>query len=360
MATVATPQTQARVGFNLRRWARSVWDSYLFRRILKALFTVWFVTTLLFFLVRLMPSNPIEIYITELMSTYSLSYTDARSQAAALFALDLDAPLWQQYITYMGQLLHGNLGTSLRSPGTPVTAIIAQFLPWTVFSIGTALIISVIIGVGLGIVMAYGREGWLDNILSAFASIMSSIPNYIIGILIIVFVAVQWKWLDIARVRGSTSPGIVPGFTPEFIFDIYYHAFLPILTYVLATVGFWMLTMRNNTLATLGEDYVTVARARGLSDNRIATAYVGRNAALPLVTAFAIALASVVGGAAVIEELFRYQGIGSVLVQSVIQRDYPVMQGCFLVFTFAVILANLVTDLCYGWLDPRIRLSGGE
>jgi peptide/nickel transport system permease protein len=207
--------------------------------------------------------------------------------------------------------------------------------------------------------MAYRRDSWLDNILSLFASITTSITPFLLGIMIIVFVAVQWKLINFAQLRGSTSPGIKPGFTFTFIKDIFLHAALPIATYVITTMGYWMLSMRNSTMATLGEDYVTVARARGLSDGRIATAYVGRNAALPLVTQFALSLASVIGGAAVIERLYSYQGLGAQLVASVFQRDYSVMQGIFLILTIAVVLANLMTDLCYGMLDPRIRVGEG-
>jgi peptide/nickel transport system permease protein len=340
--------------------ARAVQSNYLVRRIAKALFTIVFVTSLLFFLIRLMPSNPLEIYIQELMSQYSMSYQDAASQAASLFSIDFDAPLWQQYINYLGDLLRGDLGMSLRSTGTPVINIIRQFLPWTLFSVGISLLLSFTLGVGFGMIMAYRRESWLDNILSLFASVTTSITPFLLGIMMIVFVAVQWRLVNFAQLRGSTSPGIPPGFTFTFIKDIFLHAMLPIATYVITTVGFWMLSMRNSTISTLGEDYVTVARARGLSDGRIASAYVGRNAALPLVTQFALSLATVIGGAAVIERLFSYQGIGSQLVASVVQRDYSVMQGIFLILTVAVVLANLITDLCYGVLDPRIRIGEGE
>lgn len=343
-----------------RRWGKAVGGNFLVRRIAKALFTIFFVTTLLFFLVRLMPSNPLEIYIQELMSQYSMSYQDAASQAASLFSIDFDAPLWQQYLNYLGGLARGDLGMSLRSTGTPVIDIIRQFLPWTLFSVGIGLLLSFTIGVALGMIMAYRRDSWLDNILSLFASVTTSITPFLLGIMIIVFVAVQWKLINFAQLRGSTSPGIQPGFTAEFILDIFWHAMLPIGTYVLTTVGFWMLSMRSSTVATLGEDYVTVARARGLSDGRIATAYVGRNAALPLVTQFALSLASVIGGAAVIERLFSYQGLGAQLIASVFQRDYSVMQGIFLFLTVSVVLANLLTDLFYGVLDPRIRVGGGE
>ena len=358
MSSVVVPQVGGRAPVD-PRWLRALASNFLLRRILKAILTIWFVTSLLFFLIRLMPSNPLEIYIQELMSQYSMSYQDARSQAASLFALDLDAPLWQQYVRYMSGLVRGDLGTSLRSQGTPVTAIIAKFLPWTLFSVGTALLISVVIGVGLGIVMAYRRDSWLDNILSVFASISSSVPQFIFAVLIIVF-GVRWKLIDFAALRGSTSPGIEPGFTWVFIKDVFYHAWLPIAVYVLTSIGTWMLSMRNNTLATLGEDYVTVARARGLRDSRIATSYVGRNAALPLVTSFALALAYSVGGSPVVEDTFKYVGLGYYLVQSVFQRDYSLMQGCFLVLTVAVVTANMITDLLYGVLDPRIRIGGGE
>ncbi|HEU5014980.1 MAG TPA: ABC transporter permease [Roseiflexaceae bacterium] len=343
-----------------RRWVGAFGSSFIVRRILKALFTIFFVTSLLFFLIRLMPSNPLQIYIGELMSQYSMSYQDAASQAASLFSIDFNAPLWQQYLNYLGDLLRGNLGLSLRSTGTPVSLIIRQFLPWTLFSVGVGLLLSFIVGIGLGMIMAYRRESWLDNILSLFASITTSITPFLIGIMMIVFVAVQWRLVNFAELRGATSPGIKPGFTWTFLVDIFRHAALPIATYIITTVGFWMLSMRNSTLATLGEDYVLVARARGLSDGRIATAYVGRNAALPLVTQFTLSLATLIGGSAVIERLFSYQGIGLQLINSVIQRDYSVMQGIFLILTVSVVVANLVTDLCYGLLDPRIRIGKSE
>ena len=360
MARVALPQDLPQPRANWRRLARSLASNFLVRRVGKALFTIFFVISLLFFLVRLMPSNPLEIYIQELMSTYSMSYQDARSQAASLFSIDFDAPLWKQYLNYLLELGRGNLGTSLRSTGTPVVNIIRQFLPWTLFSVGISLLLSFTIGVALGMLMAYRRDSWLDNLLSFFASITTSITPFLLGIMIIVFVAVQWRLINFAQMRGSTSPGMTPGFTLAFIKDIFFHAALPIGTYIITTVGFWMLSMRNSTMATLGEDYVTVARARGLSGARIATAYVGRNAALPLVTQFALSLPAVIGGAVVIERLYSYQGIGAQLNASISQRDYSVMQGIFLILTVAVVVANLLTDLFYGVLDPRIRVGEGE
>lgn len=355
LAATPVPARPARFGA-----LRGLINNFVLRRIAVAILKIWVVITLTFFIVRLMPTNPIDAYINELMTQYSISYDDARNQAAALFAIDLDAPLHLQYFDYMGKLLQGDLGTSYRSKGTPVLDMIMKFLPWTLFSVGVSLVISFTLGIGLGMVMAFRRESFLDHFLSTLASIFSSVPNYLLGMMFLVFLGVQWKVLPITQMRGSMTPGMEAGFTWAFIKDIFFHAFLPILTYVLTTIGGWMLTMKSSTTSTLGEDYVTVARARGLSDGRIITAYVGRNAALPLFTQLAISIGFVVGGSALIEVIFVYQGVGKLLIDSINNRDYPVMQGVFLVITIAVILANFLADFVYSRLDPRIRAKGGN
>lgn len=360
MSTVTVSQETRKEPPSASRIYRTLRSSYLLRRLGKAFFTIWFVTTLIFFLIRLMPSNPIEVYINELIVQYSLTYAEAKDQAASLFAIDLDAPLLQQYVDYMASLAQGDLGTSLRSPGTSVTSIIAKFLPWTIFAVGTGLMTSFTIGMILGMVAAYRRDAAWEPVVSGIGSILSSIPDYIIGILLLVYLGVRWELVPIHEMRGSSTPGIQPGLSWAFISDIFFHAALPIATYVLATVGFWLLTMKSNTISTLGEDYVTVARARGLPERRITTAYVGRNAALPLIAALAISIGFVVGGSILIETIFVYQGIGFALRDAINTRDYPVMQGIFLVITIAVILSNLMADYVYGWLDPRIRIGGGE
>jgi peptide/nickel transport system permease protein len=342
------------------RVVRAIASNYLVRRLGKALFTVWFVTTLIFFLVRLMPSNPIEVYINELIVQYSLTYPQARDQAEALFAINLDAPVWQQYLDYMANLVQGDLGTSIRSPGTPVSSIIARFLPWTIFSVGVGLLVSFSIGMTLGMLSAYRRDSVWEPVVSVIGSFLSSVPDYIIGILLLVYLGVRWEIVPIHAMRGSSTPGIEPGFTLAFIKDIFFHAALPITTYVLATFGGWLLTMKSNTISTLGEDYVTVARARGLPERRITTAYVGRNASLPLIAQLAISIGFVVGGSILIEFIFVYQGIGFALRDAINNRDYSLMQGIFLVITVAVIISNLASDYIYGWLDPRIRIGGGE
>jgi len=335
----------------------NILNSYLFRKLLKALLTAFVVITLTFFLIRLLPSNPIELFIQDLMVQYSMPYHQARDQAAALFAIDLSKPLVLQYFDYLAGLLHGNLGTSILSPGTPVSSYIQRFLPWTVFSVGLALMISFSLGVLLGLVMAYRRDSLLDHVLSVIASVLSAVPNYILGILLIIWLGVRWGIVPVSQMRGSLSPGVQPGFTVEFFADALYHAAMPIAAYVLSTVGNWMLTMKSSTISVLGEDYVTVARAKGLPESRITTAYVGRNAALPLFTLLAISIGFVVGGSVLIETLFQYQGVGYILLQAVNKRDYTIMQGVFLIITLSVIFANFFADILYSWLDPRIKLG---
>jgi peptide/nickel transport system permease protein len=344
--------------------APSLWQrirtSYVLRRILAAILKIFIVITLTFFLIRLMPNNPVDVYVQELVAQYGMSAEEARNQAAALLAIDLDAPVTAQYAQYIAGLLQGDLGTSFRSKGTSVNAMIGKFLPWTLFSVGVALLISFTLGMLLGMWSAYRRESVGDHVITTASSIFSSIPNYLVGIMLVVFLGVQWKVLPITQMRGSMSPGMQPGFNLTFIKDIFFHAALPITVYVLTTIGGWALAMKSSTIATLGEDYVTVAKARGLTERRIMTGYVGRNASLPLFTSLAISIGFIVGGSILIEFIFVYQGIGQLLLNSVVQRDYPVMQGIFLVITIAVILANLLAEFLYSRLDPRIRISGGK
>ncbi len=358
MSVAAAAQQELRTTVPTIPWWSKFTNNFYVGRIFKAAITIYVVTTISFVVVHLMPGSPVEVYIQTLISVYGIPYAEAQNQAAALFSVNVNEPMWQQYFDYLGQLAHGNMGNSLLSPGTSVMSVMLAYMPWTLFSVGISLMISFILGVMSGMIMAYRRESWIDHVLSFVGSVFHSVPNYVLGILLIVFLGIQAHIIDIAAMRGSFSPGMKPGLNFAFFGDALMHAALPITTYVLTTVGSWMLTMKSSTSAALDEDYVTVARARGLGDRRIMTAYVGRNAIIPLVTQFAISAGFVVGGSILIETLFVYQGIGWILNSAIAQRDYTVMQGIFLVITAAVIFANLFADLLYGRIDPRVRLQG--
>jgi peptide/nickel transport system permease protein len=360
LQTRVTMVRYAAQGGRFRQFFGALWRRPLFRAVLKAALTIYIAITLTFFIVRLMPGNPVDIYIAMLTVEQGFSYDEARSIASGLFNISLDTPMHEQYVSYVSSLARGDLGDSLLSQGQPVTAIILQYLPWTLFAVGTGLLLSFALGIFLGVMAAYRRNSPLDHGLSSFASITSSVPDYLIAITLVVVVGVQLRLLPITQMRGTRTPGIDPGLTPEFILDVLFHAILPIATYVLGTIGIWILSMKASTLAALEEDYVSAARARGLSDGRITTAYVGRNAVLPLFAQFAIATGSLIGASTIVEWLLIYQGLGLTLYNSILQRDYPVMQAVFLVITITVVVANLVADVLYTRLDPRIRGLGSR
>jgi len=361
MTTAVAAKSQVRTAMNPRRYLGDAWRHPVARAVIKAVLTIWVTTTLTFFLIRLMPGSPVELKIDELITASggALSYEEAAALASNLFAIDLSAPVHEQYLSFVWNLLHLDLGTSFLSQSTSVISVILAVLPWTLFSVGVGLLLSFTAGISLGLLAAYRRNSLLDHLASTGGSIISSIPNYLLALLIVLFFGIQLRLLPITQMRGSMSPGMHPGFTLDFIGDVLFHAALPISVYFLATIGHWVLSMRSATLAALEEDYVTAARARGLSDGRIRNAYVGRNAVLPLVTQFAINIGFIVGGAAIIESIFVYQGIGLRLLSAVTQRDYPVMQGILLMTTISVVVATLAADLLYSKLDPRIGRAGG-
>lgn len=333
----------------------SIFGSYIFRRLMRALLTIYLVTTFIFFLVRLLPGNPIEVYINKQMTQYGYSYDDAANQARALFAIDDSKPLFAQYLEYMGNLLQGDLGQSMVLPGTSVLSIINSRIWWTIFSVGTALIIAFAIGSLIGMLMAYKRGSLFDGVASTVGSVLNSFPNYLFALMFIIIFGVQMGWFNYTKMRGSLSSGQPVEFSWAFISDALYHAALPIFVYVVTSIGGWMLLMKSSTISTLEEDYVTAARARGVPEWRILTFYVGRNAILPLFTQLTISIGFVVGGSLLVEPIFQYQGIGARLMESINQRDYPVLQGIFLIITISVVAALFVADLLYSRLDPRIR-----
>jgi peptide/nickel transport system permease protein len=355
MSSISVPITTERpVSFP---WLRRITSNFLLRRLLKALFTIWIVTTLIFFVIRAMPGSPVDIFVNDLVLK-GLTEEEAVRRAAALLRINLNEPLPQQYLEFLSNLAHGDLGISYINRGQEVSALIAQRLPWTLFSVGTSLILSFFLGMLLGMIIAYKRESWLDHLLTNIAAGLDAIPAYMTAIVLIILISLVWKIVPAGELRGSLSAGIKPGFTIDFFTDVLKHLALPALVYILASVGSWMLTMKSSTVSTLGEDYVTVAKARGLPESRIITAYVGRNASLPLFTRFALSIAFILGGSVIIEKIFTYQGIGLLLSQALYSRDYPVMQGIVLLITGAVVIGNLVADLLYSRLDPRIARQG--
>jgi peptide/nickel transport system permease protein len=265
-----------------------------------------------------------------------------------------DAPLLVQYFTYLGHVLRGDFGISVAYFPSPVSQVIGTGLVWTIFLAGTALIISFAIGTLLGVVAAWQRRGWLDTWLPSTLVFLGAFPYFWLAMLALYVLGFTLRWFPLGHAYGDD---LTPGFNFVFIADVVRHAVLPIGTVVLATLGGWLLSMRNTMIAVLGSDYVNLARAKGLAPSRVMLRYAARNALLPSVTGFGMALGFVLGGSLLTEIVFSYPGQGYLLVQAVRNQDYPLMQGIFLVITLAVLGANWLVDLALLWLDPRTRES---
>lgn len=328
---------------------------YFIKRFGFALLTLLLASLLTFLLLRAMPGDIVEMMARTEAQSRGIALEDARKIVVNMINYDPDEPILSQLGRYYGALLHGNLGTSMFSRTLTVNDIIAATLPWTMFVVSISLTVSFLIGTQLGTIMAWKRNSFINPVISIYTIITTAIPNFIFGILLILLFCINLNWFPIS---GAYSPDIKPGFTPEFITNIFYHAALPMLTFILTSIGTWALHMKGAAVSVLGEDYITAARARGVPDDMLMKKYVRRNAMLPMVTALAMNFGMMVGGSTLIESTFSYPGMGAFIAQASAQRDYTMMQGLLLVTSFAVILANLIADLVYAKLDPRVKLEG--
>lgn len=316
-------------------------------RLTQYLIVIVVAVSLNFALPRLMPGNPLA-----LIAGVDVGLMTPDQRAELIEQIGLNEPLITQYVDYWGSILRGDLGTSFRS-GRPISSLIAERLPWTLLLTGGALIVSAVFGIVLGAISAWRRGGKIDVPLLTGMIALQSLPSFWLGMLLISVFAVQLGWLPSF---GSVSPAA--DFTGwANVRDIAEHAVLPILTLsVLSTPGVYM-TMRYSMLEVLGEDFIRTARAKGASEKRVLFGHVARNAMAPVVTFLAIRLAFSFGGSVIIETVFSYPGLGRLVFEAVSGRDFPVMQSAFLVFTAAVLIANLVADLLYPILDPRTRAT---
>ncbi len=323
---------------------------YILQRLGFYVFAAWAALTLNFFLPRLMPGDPATALFARFRGRLA---PEAMLALRETFGLT-DAPLLVQYVTYLGHVLRGDFGISIAYFPSPVSQVIGTGLVWTVFLAGTALIVSFAIGTLLGAVAAWQRRGWLDTWLPSTLVFIGAFPYFWLAMLALYVLGFTLRWFPLGHAYGDD---LTPGFTFTFLADVVRHAALPIGTVVLATLGGWLLSMRNTMIAVLGSDYVNLARAKGLPPSQVMLRYAARNALLPSVTGFGMALGFVLGGSLLTEIVFSYPGQGYLLVQAVRNQDYPLMQGIFLVITLAVLGANWLVDLALLWLDPRTRES---
>lgn len=322
------------------------------RRTVFYLFTAWAAITINFFLPRMMKGDPVSAYLAKNQGRIS---PEAADSLRTLFGLDDGKSLLQQYVDYWGLLLNGDLGRSFSKGLAPVTDVIATALPWTVGLVGIATVLSFFLGTGLGSWIGWRRGSRADAIVP-IATFFSTVPYFWMGLIAIAVFATTLGWFPTSH---AYDKGSVPTFSLDFIGQVIHHGTLPALTIVLASLGGWILGMRNMMVTVLDEDYVTVAQAKGLPARRVMTQYAARNAVLPQLSSFALSLGFIVGGTLVMELVFSYPGVGKLLLDATTAKDYPLMQGLFLVITLTVLVANILADVAYAVLDPRTRQTEG-
>ena len=309
---------------------------YIIRRLLYALFIIWGCATIVFFMLRLVPGDPTSVMLS---GEYS-------PEAAAQLRknLGLDQPLHRQYITWMGNVLQGDLGRSIATK-EPVSRAIMRALPKTLSITALGFTIGVVIAIPLGMLAALKRGSAFDFIASTATFAGISLPTFWFGIVFILIFAVKLSWLPSVG-YVSPSKGLWPWFQ---------HLLLPGLAAGVGEAAILMRFMRAGLLDVLGSDYIRTARAKGLSERRVILGHAMRTALIPVVTVAGLSLAGLLGGLVITETVFSISGIGRLLTSAIFNKDYPIVQGVILLITLIFVLANLIVDIAYTVLDPRIR-----
>jgi peptide/nickel transport system permease protein len=326
---------------------------FALRRLGFFVFTLWVALTLNFLLPRLMPGNPAEAMLSKFHGQVGPGTIKALD---ILFGVNTNQGLASQYVIYLHHVVTGNFGTSLDFYPATVSSVIGGAVWWTVGLVGITTVLAFTLGTGLGIVAAWRRGGRLDSVVPPVFVITSAIPYFWVGMVLVLIFGITLGWLPTQG--GYYVSTDSPGLNLTFFQDVLSHAFLPAVSLLITTIGTWILTMRNTMITTLAEDYVRMARAKGLPGRRIMTDYAARNAILPNLTGFAMSLGFVVSGAILIEYVFNYPGLGYLLLQAVQGEDYPLEQALFLLITVAVLVAILIADIATALLDPRTRTAG--
>jgi peptide/nickel transport system permease protein len=322
--------------------------SFILRRLVFYVVAAWVALTLNFFIPRAMPGNAVEAVMAKFPGTLQPS---AYRALEAMLGVGHAGSLWHQYWGYLVDVAHFNLGVSSSQYPAQVSTLIGETVPWTLTLVGTATIIAFAVGTGLGILAGWRYGGALDRVLPGLM-FLQAIPYFFFALILLEVFALKFHVFPVGQ---GYAGGLVPGWHWDFIGSAIYHSLLPAITIVLTSIAGWMLQMRNVMITTLGEDYVVAAQAKGLPNHRVIFTYAARNAILPQLQGFGLALGFVVSGALIMEIVFSYPGIGLLLLGAVSSDDFPLMQAVFLVITFAVLLANLIIDLVIVFADPRAR-----
>ncbi len=324
---------------------------FIVRRVIFYIVAAWVALTINFFIPRAMPGNAVE----SIMAKFPNLQPSAYKALQAMLDVGHPGSLWAQYGAYLNNVFHFNFGVDVTNYPAPVSTLLGQTIPWTIILVGTATVIAFAAGTVLGIVAGWRHGGWLDRVLPGLM-FFQAVPYFFLALILLELLAVRGHFLPLGQ---GYAGGLVPGWHWNFLASAVYHSLLPAFTIVIASVAGWMLQMRNVMITTIGEDYMLAAQAKGLSSRRVMFTYAARNALLPQLQGFGLAVGFVVSGAIVMEIVFSYPGIGLLLLNAVTSNDFPLMQAIFLVITFAVLLANLIVDVIIVVIDPRARAREG-
>jgi peptide/nickel transport system permease protein len=330
--------------------------AFIVRRLAFYAVAAWVALTLNFFIPRLMPGNAVQAIMSKFPNLQPSAY---KAISAMLGVGKNQGSELHQYFTYLDDVAHFNFGTDVAQYPASVSSLLDAEIPWTLTLVGTATVIAFFLGTALGIMAGWRHGGWLDRLLPAL-TFLQAIPYFFLALILVYVFAYKYYHLFPTGSGYNGSTGIVPGWHWDFITNAVQHAILPAFTIVITSVAGWMLQMRNVMITTLGDDYVIAAQAKGLHSRRVIFTYAARNAILPQLQGFGLALGFVVSGAIVMEIVFSYPGIGLALLNAVTADDYPMMQAIFLVITFSVLLANLIVDVLVVLADPRARAIGAQ
>ncbi|NVD08799.1 ABC transporter permease [Vibrio sp. JPW-9-11-11] len=321
--------------------------SFIFRRF-GFYFTAFFVAiTFNFMLPRIMPGDPVAALFAASAGRMDPAQMDAVREMYGF----VDGNIFVQYFSYIKSVFTLDLGPSILMFPVSVSEVIWMSLPWTLFLALGSLIVALIIGVSIGTYASYRREGFFGQFVPPILSFISNFPYVVTALLLFYFFGLKLELLPLAYTYDQS---LEPTLTWEFISSVLKHAVLPVGSMVVVGIATWVFNMRNAMINVLGEDYVTMAEAKGLSSFRVMSRYAGRNAILPVATAIAMAIGFSFAGSIMTEIVFNYQGLGNVLLSAINARDYPLIQAILLILVTAVLTANFIADLLYVWLDPRI------
>ncbi len=315
----------------------------------------WGAITLNFFLPRLMPGNPVQMYLSELAQSGSKIDPAVIASIEEMFGYSSTQPLIVSYFNYIGSILQGDWGVSFYYYPLTVTEAVSRGLSWTVFLMSFALIIGFIINNLLGILAAWRRGSAFDTGVTVGGQFLANIPSVVTAIALLFGLC----YTGIFPLGYAVTPLFEPANTFEYLQDVFYHAFVPITAIVITGLG-GIMGMRGNMINQLGDDYITMGIAKGLPEKKIIFSYAARNSLLPVITTLAMQVGSLLGGSLIIEQIFNYPGLGSVMVSAISNRDYPLMQGILLMTTILMLSANIMADFAILFLDPRTRRKNSK